>query len=559
VTIDAQLAVSPILAWLQCPRVDRGIRFARDAGGWDAYCYEELGDMARRAGGQVAAATDPGSSIAIIVPTGPDFVAAFYGALLAGCTPCPIAPPGFFQDVPTYRRHLARVLRAARPGLVVTDSTLLDVVSQAAGNAATSCPPVKLDLDTDERIDALPPADLALLQFTSGSSGTPKGARVTFANLEANVDTIARWSGQAGKRDIAAWLPLYHDMGLIGCLLTGVSYQSGISFLRPDQFVREPARWIKCFDRDGAGLTATPTFGLAYAAKRCPADALSELDLSGFSQAIIGAERVDAGALHAFAKRFEHLGFDPRAFAPAYGMAEATLAVTGTPVNEEPTAAWIDPAALRFGHRVRARRGSLEDAARSGRGSEWLVSSGRPLAATDVSIVDDTGNELGEGGLGEIVVRGPSVVDGYEGSTQGGSTRFAGDRLYTGDAGFMLEGELYVLGRMGDAISTRGRTLYLEDLEARLSRVPGIPTGRCVVIAGQRRVVALVEAQPGAWIRQARDILAKTCGPDVDVSIYCGDRGCIQRTSSGKTRRNAMWRDLLEGQLAGLDVTAGAR
>jgi acyl-CoA synthetase (AMP-forming)/AMP-acid ligase II len=209
---------------------------------------------------------------------------------------------------------------------------------------------------------------------------------------------------------------------------------------------------------------------------------------------------------------------------------------------------------MRLGAEIRAERLLVTEAGGRADAGEWLVSSGRPLSGFELRIVDERGGVLPEGHLGELIVRGPTVVDGYEGGSPEQLTAFADGELHTGDAAFLLDGELHVVGRMGDAISTRGRSVYLEDVEAQLMQVPGIPFGRCVVIGGADQVVALVEAEPGPWVAPARAAVVRHCGSELGVEVRCARRGTILRTTSGKPRRRAMWRQLLDGSLGGIPV-----
>jgi fatty-acyl-CoA synthase len=550
--IQEGIEVGSILGWMDAPRAGRGIRFAVDKG-WEHVGYDELAERCRAAAVQIAEAGEPGRVVSLILPTGPGFVAAFYGTLLAGCTPSPIAPPGYFQGFGDYRAHLTRMLPVARPGLVITDSRLAPVVAEATAQVDGIPAPMVLDPGArDTGPVGLPRAPLAVLQFTSGSSGTPKGARVTWGNLEAGVGITARFLRYGPESKMASWLPLYHDMGLIGSLVLSVTQQGDFSCLSPDQFIRSPLRYLECYGRDGATISANPTFGHAYMAKRVPADALAGMDFSGWDRAGVGAERIGPAGMTAFARHLAPFGFRPGALTAGYGMAEATLQVTGTDYGVVPTALRVDSAALRFGEPVSAEPAPLMESGADD--AALLISSGRPSGDFTVEIVGEDGDELPAGHLGEIVVRGSAVVDGYEGAPAGQETRLSGGTLRTGDAAFVRDGELFVLGRMGDAFSTRGRTVYLEDVEAHLAQDAGLPVGRAVVLAGQDRVVAVVEMEPGDWVARARAVLVRQCGADRSIAIRCAERGAILRTSSGKPRRRQMWQDLLEGRLPGADA-----
>jgi acyl-CoA synthetase (AMP-forming)/AMP-acid ligase II len=364
---------------------------------------------------------------------------------------------------------------------------------------------------------------------------------------------LHQWVRWRQDDSVASWLPLYHDMGLIGTFLCAVVHRANLWLMRPEQFLRSPASWLACLGRFGATMTASPTFGYAYAANKVTAAELAGMDFSRWRAAAVGAERVDPAALDRFARLLASNGFRREAFLPGYGLAEATLALTGSGLGELPRLVAVDRASLRFGDPVRVlERGSLDPARDPGRG-DWLVGCGRPLPGIRLWIVDATGAPLGEGRLGEIAAAGPWVAGGYQGAQAGGPTRFARGRLCTGDAGFLLEGELFVLGRMGDSTKVRGRSLYAEDVEARLAVIPGVPTGRVVVVFGRLdgldTVAAVVERQRGAWVEPVARRLRSETGRTARVLILEVPRHAIPRTSSGKPRRRLLGQELMEGTL----------
>ncbi|MGN6257342.1 MAG: AMP-binding protein [Solirubrobacterales bacterium] len=546
-----------LLDWLEDPRAGHGLRFAEDGGGWSPWEYPRLARATlAQAERIVQGRAQREGVVSIVTGSGPGFVAAFMGALAAGNTPSPLSPPGFGADPAEYVERMAAALRVAAPALVLADEALLGLVGEAARRAGLGHEPQALAAgETEAAPSRAAPAELALLQFTSGSTGQPRGVRVTWENLEANVATIGRWLGLGPEEATATWLPLYHDMGLIGCLLTPIVNQTDVWILRPEQFVADPARWLGCFGSLGASLTASPTFGFAYAARKVGEEALAEMDFSSWRVAIVGAERVDPVVLGRFAERLRPHRFSPAAFLPAYGLAEATLAVTGLPPGSGARAIRPEWDEAQSGKRLRvAAEASLEQCAEGEAGAGWLVGCGPPHPGTAVAIVDEEGRELPPGHVGEIVVRGEAVAAGYEGESAAHATRFEDGAVHTADAGVLLDGELFVVGRLGDAISARGRTVFAEDVETRLSAVEGVRSGRCVVLAGAHegteRVVAVVEGEPGAWAAAVAAVIRSQVGSDVAVEVWAGDRGTIMRTSSGKPRRRPMWEAFCEDRLA---------
>ncbi|MFL6128165.1 MAG: AMP-binding protein, partial [Mycobacteriales bacterium] len=467
--------------------------------------------------------------------------------MLAGAVPSPIAPPAVFQDLAGYRRHLAGLLAATRPALVVTDAELTGEVAALAPGGTRVVPAGEV-LGDPERAPR-PPAELALLQFTSGSSGRARGVRVPFPALAANVAAIRQWLGMDGHRATASWLPLHHDMGLIGCLITPVVDGSDVWLLAPEDFVQRPLRYLRCFATvssvpagAGAELTAMPSFGLQYAARRVRPEALAGLDFSGWRAVIVGAERVSAAALDRFHALLGPYGLSREALLPAYGLAEATLAVTGLPVGEGWSALAVAPETLALGGQV-----ALAD------GAPPLVGCGRPLAGVSVSVLDEDGAELPAGRVGEILVRGPAVMAGYLAAEESRSlTTLDGGALRTGDAGFLAGGQLHVLGRLGDSMKVRARAVFAEDLEAALAAA-GMPGHRVAVALGVRSgaatAVAVLERPSPGWPEEARTLLRRGA-EGAEVVVVCGPPGTIPRTSSGKPRRRQLWRAFLGGELS---------
>ncbi|HKZ14718.1 MAG TPA: AMP-binding protein [Solirubrobacterales bacterium] len=564
-----------LLDWMAAPRPDRGLHFAADGEGWDFWSYPRLTRAVAAQAGSIEAGRVRREGCVSIVGSGPAFVAAFVGALAAGNTPSPLAPPAFASDRDAYVAHAAAALRIARPTLILAEEAFLGALGAAAELAGLDQPPRPLVLseaDAEavgpvadspralELPEAAPPPlgpapNLALLQFTSGSTGRPRGVRVRRENLEANIAAIREWLEMGADDVTATWLPLHHDMGLIGCLLTPIVNQSDVRIIRPEQFVARPLRWLECFGRGGAALTAAPNFGFAYALRRVRDADLEGMDFSDWRAAIVGAERIDPATLGEFAARLGPHGFRASAFLPAYGLAEATLAVSGGRLGREPRAVLPDWSRAEPGEPLPLlAEAELLERERIGAGEGWLVGCGAPHAGVEVSILDGEGERLPDGHLGEIAVAGDSVADGYEGEAPDHATRFAGGRLHTGDLGAIVDGELLVAGRTGDALSVRGRMVFAEDLEARLVTVDGVRRGRCTVLcggeAGGDRLVAVVEAAPGPWVEQAAALIRAEVGTEPTVIVLAGPPGTIERTSSGKPRRQVMWRALHDGRLA---------
>ena len=294
---------SPLLAWVDKPHACRGVRFLGRDGAWQRYGYDRLCILARAvAGGIRDRGLRRGDAVAIVQPSGPHFIASLFGVLLAGGTASPVAPPGAFQDAAVYAAHVTGALSSAGVRFVVVADDLHDGVAplaRATGAHAT--------LRASALLDATPawtrrdPAELALLQFTSGSSGRARAVRVPYAAVAANIAALDAWVLGPGPGAAASWLPVHHDMGLVGCLLTPVVNRRDLWLMTPEQFIRSPLRYLRCFSGEGAAAaTAMPTFGLDHVVRRVREDDLSDIDLSGWRSLVIGAERVDAPTLDRF-------------------------------------------------------------------------------------------------------------------------------------------------------------------------------------------------------------------------------------------------------------------
>jgi acyl-CoA synthetase (AMP-forming)/AMP-acid ligase II len=538
--------VPSLLGWLDGPSPTRGIRFWRGEH-WELLTYDRLAALVRRAArGLVETGVTEGQGVAILLPAGPEFVGSFFGALLAGAVPTPIAPPTAFGGSTAYREHVAGILRAAAPAAVVTVTEHAPAVRDVA---ATTGNPMTVTFDEllayGDRAPGRPrssAAALGLLQFTSGSSGTPRGVRIPLDALEHNVDSIAGWLEMTATDVTASWLPVHHDMGLIGCLLTPVAIGCEVWVMRPQDFVRSPLRFLRCFGEHRARLTAMPSFGLEHVVRRVRPDDLAGLDLSRWRAVVVGSGWVQADVLERFCALLAPAGFRSTAVLPAYGLAEATLAVTGLALPEEWSTVAVRRESLAFGAVVQRDPGGVR-----------VVGCGRSLRGVTVSVEDEGRLSLPDGRVGEIVVRGASVGAGY--STRARlprPTSFEHGVLRTGDAGFLLDGQLFVLGRLGDSLKIRGRSLFAEELESALVD-GGIPSHHLAVVLGVRAGVptgvVLFDRSEESWRQQARALLrGRLEGGDVVVARV--PAGGIARTPSGKPKRRQLWQQFCDGGLA---------
>lgn len=540
-------AESTLLRWLTDPASDTGVSFAGADQAWQRWPYDRLAKAVRRtASGLAGCGVRRNDRVLIAEPAGPDFVIAYLATMLAGGVPAPIAPPALGQSEAAYDDLLRRAADVVQPKLVLAAGSLIGEVRRATGAAEITA---QLGQCGDgEAPSEYPAADLAMLQLTSGSTGPPRAVRVTLPALESNVAAIGRWLRHRPEDPTASWLPLHHDMGLIGCLLSPLVHQGDLWLMSPAQFVRDPLRYLSRFGLAGARLSAMPTFGLRHILRRVRPENLTGMDFTQWRGLIVGAERVDAAVLDDFCQLLAPFGFRREALLPAYGLAEATLAVTGLPLEEVWQTCAVDASGLAIGGPVEP---PAETAVRT-----TLVGCGRALSGVRVRIVDEDGAPLPDGRLGEIEVSGAGVTDGYLAET-GSATRFRDGALLTGDLGFLHQGQLFVAGRLGDSLKLRGRTLFAEDVEDELIRV-GMPPHRVAVLLGQldRPVAVILAEQPIPEAAQSAAPVVRRLTEGAQLIVLTGPVGTIARTTSGKPRRQVLWQRFCAGELAHLAATS---
>ncbi|WP_084510709.1 AMP-binding protein [Nocardia lijiangensis] len=551
--------VAAVRDWLLRPARETGVHLADEADGWEFRSYHDLAEQSW----SIAALMREhglagGEGACVIMPTGFACTAAFYAVWACGGVFTPIAPP-LFGDLDQIVAHIAAILAAAEPRLVVTSPEFEDLVCRAAVAAGRTDEPLVIGAwlpQPPARRELGAPAECALLQFTSGSTGTPRGVRVSWRNLANNIAMISGLVDWRPGEAMVSWLPLYHDMGLVGAFLTTVTNQGDLYLMRPDQFVRDPARWLRAMA--AAQHSPSPSFALGYVAHRVRPEEIADLDLSGWRTLAVGSEPVEVADLQAFAELTGPRGFSMDAYTLAYGLAEATLMVTSSARRRPITALRLDTPNLRFGQPVGVlAEGTLDDAHRV-EGAGWITGLGYSTPESTVRAVDEAGRELPDGVLGELVVVGDSVAMGYTGDGEDGATRIRNGELHTGDAGFLYRGEVFVLGRMGTSLKVRGRSVFMEDVESRVAGETGITKGKLAAVAltelGAPGIALFAEAPSGDWIAQARRVIRGELGPAAAITIVTGPRGTIRRTSSGKPRRRHLWQLFRDGGLTGVEV-----
>ncbi|WP_395611254.1 non-ribosomal peptide synthetase [Pseudomonas sp. B22129] len=506
--------------------------------------YRELDQRARTIAAALQANAEPGDRAVLLFPSGPDYVAAFFGCLYAGVIAVPAYPPES-----TRRHHQERLLSIiadAEPRLLLTIASLGDGLAQI-----DNAPPV-LSVDTLVAAIAgnwvapeLHPDDIAFLQYTSGSTALPKGVQVSHGNLVANEVLIRRGFGIDLNPDdvIVSWLPLYHDMGLIGGLLQPIFSGVPCVLMSPAYFLGRPLRWLEAISEYGGTISGGPDFAYRLCSERVSETALERLDLSKWRVAYSGSEPIRLDTLERFAEKFAVCGFTANNFFASYGLAEATLFVAGGTRGNGIPALRVDE------HALAANR------AEPGQGSA-IMSCGTSQPEHAVLIADPhTLAELPDNHIGELWASGPSIAHGYWRNSEATAKTFvqhAGRTwLRTGDLGFIREGEVYITGRLKDLLIVRGHNLYPQDIEQTIEReVEGVRKGRVAAFAVQDQglegigIAAEISRSvqkilpPEALIKAIRQAVAEAYQQAPSVVVLLNP-GALPKTSSGKVQRAA--------------------
>jgi 1-acyl-sn-glycerol-3-phosphate acyltransferase len=547
-----------VLAWHAEAHPDRAhILLRQEDGGERAITYGDLWRGAQAvAAGLSRLGADPGAAVALMLRTEPAFFDAFFGAQLAGLVPVPIYPPFRRDRIEEYARRQAGILTNAQARGLVTFAEALPV-----GRLLRSLVPSIGALTTVPGLAAaqelpLPHAQAdepALIQYTSGSTGEPKGVLLSHANLLANIRAIGEAIGVRPDDVAVSWLPLYHDMGLIGCWLGALYFGVPLVLLSPLAFLARPARWLWALHAHRGTLSAAPNFAFDLCARKVSDEEIRGLDLSSWRLALNGSEAVGAETIERFTRRFADYGLKPEAVCPVYGLAEASVALTVPRLGAPPR---IDCVGRETFERMRL----AEPVDQAEPGAFRVVGCGRPLPAHEIRIVDETGRALGERVEGRIEFRGPSVTAGYFRNPAATRNAVHDGWMDSGDLGYVADGDLFVTGRRKDLIIKAGRNLYPQEVEEIVGSVPGIRRGcvaafgvldpaigteRLVVVAESRETLAAERTRLEA---AAQDRVVAALGIPADT-VMIGLPGTVLKTSSGKIRRGATREAYLRGEL----------
>ena len=520
--------------------------------------YATLRERALDVANRLAARFERGDRIAIIAETSPEFVITFFACQYAGLVPAPMPMPVNLGGKDGYLNQIRLMIVGAKAAGAVGPAALRGFLEEAA----QSLPGVAIyDFHTlfdlkGNGVAAKPfgPDEYCYIQYSSGSTSAPKGVIGTQRSVSSNLSAITQHGMNARPGDrCASWLPLYHDMGLIGFLLAPLAAQLSVDFLSTSDFVRRPLLWLRIITEHKASLTYSPSFGYDLAAKRSARAEQGSVDLTHLRVAGIGGDMVRPEALNAFAEAFEPFGFNPKAFAPSYGMAEATLAISFPTLGEPIT---VDEVDMR--HFTRSGVAQPASAVTSPEHKRGFVLCGRALPDHEIKVRDEDGNAVEERVVGRIFIKGPSLTPGYFSDPDASAAMYDGEWLDTGDMGYFLDGQIVITGRAKDLIIINGRNIWPQDIEWAVEKTEGVRNGGVAAFSvddgGGERIVVVVERRGmsqdalAALKREIASVIQNAVGAPAEV-VLARPHSMVM-TSSGKLSRAKVKQKYLDGAFA---------
>lgn len=544
-----------VLQWHVSFNPDRPhIQVHSDEGEGEGLTFRQLWQGAARvAAGLQRLDLNPGDAVAIMLQAGREYFFSFFGVLLAGGIPVPIYPPARPSQIEDHMRRHGGIL-----------DNCLAVVLITQREAKTIARVLKSQVTTLKHIVTVPelssasgsfvrppigPEDIAFLQYTSGSTGNPKGVVLTHANLLANIRAMGKRVQASSKDVFVSWLPLYHDMGLIGAWLGSLYHAALLVVMSPLAFLARPQSWLWAIHRFRGTISASPNFGYELCLRRIEEKDLKGLDLSCLRAAFNGAETVSPETVRRFCERFGRYGFRPEAMLPVYGLAESSLGLSFPPLDRVPLIDRIQRESL-------MAEGRAIPAGDDDPRALQFVACGRPLEGHQIRIVDQTNRELPERQVGRLQFQGPSSTSGYFRNPEATRRLFRKDWLDSGDLAYLAEGEVYLTGRTKDVVIKAGRNIYPHELEETLGNLEGIRAGRVTVFGspdpktGSERLVVLAETREKEervldHLRIRINALVSDLAGAPPDEVVLAPPDTILKTSSGKLRRAAS-RELYE-------------
>ena len=518
-----------------------------------AITYGDLDRLARAcAAGLIDEGVRPGERVAIMLPTGRDFFVAFLAVMMAGAIPVPIYPPFRRSQIEEHVRRQARILRNAGACLLIADAVVrpLGVLLQGLATDLRALTSVE-ELSQSQSLAQYIPASaetVALIQYTSGSTGDPKGVVLTHANLLANIRAMGQAMQATSREVFVSWLPLYHDMGLIGAWLGSLYFGALAAIMPPLAFLGRPERWLWSIHRHRATLTAGPNFAYELCLRNVRDEDIQGLDLSSLKVAVNGSEPVSPSTIAHFFERFRRYGFPRHAMAPAYGLAECAVGLAFPPLGRPPLIDRVQRSAL-------TRNGWAAPAKPDDKSALEFPACGHPLPGHQIRVVDENGRELPDRQQGRLEFKGPSATSGYYRNPQKTRELFNGEWLDTGDLAYIANGDLYLTGRIKDVIIRAGRNIYPHELEEAVGGLEGVREGGVAAFAsrdervGTDRLVIMAETSvTGQEEERLKEAIAETAAAVIELppdDVVLVPPHTVPKTPSGKVRRAAA-RDLYE-------------
>jgi fatty-acyl-CoA synthase len=542
----------------------RGLNF-HDARGSlsQPYRFDELRsdglELARRF---IALGIKPGDRIALVAETGPEFAAAFFGAVYAGAWPVPLPLPTSFGGRDAYVDQLGVQLKSCDPALFLYPPELADFGAAAAARADVASRAWNTLEEIEPATGELPtaqPDDIAYVQYSSGSTRFPHGVAVTHRALLDNLHAHGIGLRVAETDRCISWLPWYHDMGLVGCFLSPMSLQMSVDYLKTEDFARRPLAWLDMITRNpGTTVSYSPTFGYDICSRRMSSQTRAEdrFDLSRWRIAGNGADMIRPEVMQAFVDSFDAAGFKAGAFCPSYGLAEATLAVSLMPPGEGIRLELVEETEL---------SGGTQDKDRPRR-YRAVVNCGRPVTGMEIEIRGADGEPLPDRGIGKVFVRGASVMHGYFRDEESTRACLSADNwLDTGDMGYMSKGYVFIVGRAKDMIIINGRNHWPQDIEWAVEQLPGFKSGDIAAFAitgpsGEETPAVLVHCrvsgneERGRLRDEIRERVRAITGITPVVELV--PPRTLPRTSSGKLSRTKARNLYLSGEIQPYDIAA---
>ncbi len=526
-----------------------------------AATYADIAEAAQARGRKLAGLGLPRNArVGLLAEANFDFITLFFACHYAGLLPVPLPSAIRLGGESAWEQQLARLLTGCEASAAFASEANLGVIQKAAADAGvpvSGAPDFVDALDREGPLAPLRSDEYGYLQFSSGSTRTPMGVAATQLALSANCTGLARDGAGAREGDrVVSWLPLYHDMGLVGCMLSPMAAQLSADYLSPDAFARRPLLWLELISRNKGTIATSPTFGYALCTRRADrAGEKTSFDLSSWRVAGLGGEMIRADVLEAFAARFARNGFDAGAFVPSYGLAEASLTVSFTPPGSGFRADPVDLEALEServartprinGHPVRQR---------------LFVRCGRPIPEHHVEIRGPEGERLADREVGQVFVSGPSIMTEYFNQPEATKRVLTGDRwLNTGDLGYMIDGDLVITGRSKDLILVNGRNIWPEDIEWAVEQLRDVRNRATAAFSitledGTEAPIILVEsgltdpAEREARARAVHAAIQERLG--VDCGVVLAPPRSLPYTSSGKLSRSRAKQFYLSGKFS---------